>query len=75
MNLKKEIKNKVMEKERFNAITELYTEIEQLRELQQQIREFQENHKESPCVFSMDMLEQLDIKIDELKQKIVDYHE
>ena len=62
-----------MEKERFNTITELYTEIEQLRELQQQIREFQEKHKESPCVFSMDMLEQLDIKIDELKTKIVDF--
>ena len=64
-----------MEKERFNAITELYTEIEQLRELQQQIREFKENHKESPCVFSVDMCEQLENRIEELKTKIVDYHE
>ena len=62
-----------MEKERFNTITELYAELEQLRELQQQIREFQENHKESPCVFSVDMLGQLENRIDELKTKIADH--
>ena len=62
-----------MEKERFNAITELYNEIQGLRELEQQIREFQENHKDSPCVFSVDMLEQLENRIEELKTKIVDF--
>lgn len=55
------------------ALTELYDELSQLRELEQQIREFQEKHKESPCVFSMDMLEQLENRIDEIKTKIVDF--
>lgn len=62
-----------MEKERFNTITELYAELEQLRELQQQIVDFKKKYKNSPCVFSEEIQGLLENRIEELKTKIVDF--
>lgn len=54
-------------------LTDLYNELQGLRELEQQIREFQEKHKESPCVFSEELQRLLENRIEELKTKIVDF--
>lgn len=58
-----------------NKIKDLYDELSQLRELEQQIREFQLKHKNSPCIFSEYMQEQLTNRINELKTKIADFHD